>query len=77
MFRAKPAVADTEWKTLVAAIIRVNRTVLHRSAKTGLWNRTSEVAYYLANFSASAKRCGISSRNSATCQRAGSAPPAR
>ena len=62
MFRAIPAVADTEWNTLVAAIIRVYRTVLHRSAKTGLWNRTSEVAYYLANFSAPAKRCAAAIR---------------
>jgi predicted transposase YbfD/YdcC len=50
-------VAGTEWETLVTDIIRVNRTVLHRSSKTGLWSRTSEVAYYLANFSAPAKRC--------------------
>lgn len=56
MFRAKPAVDGTEWETLVTDIIRLNRTVLHRSAKTGLWSRTSEVAYYLANFSAPAKR---------------------
>ena len=40
VFRAKPAVAGTEWETLVTDIIRVNRTVLHRCAKTGLWSRT-------------------------------------
>jgi predicted transposase YbfD/YdcC len=62
VFRAKPAVAGTEWETLVTDIIRVNRTVLHRSAKTGLWSRTSEVAYYLANFSAPANRCGAAIR---------------
>lgn len=57
VFRAKPAVAGTEWETLVQTIVRVNRTVLHRSPKSGLWRRTSEVAHYLANFSAPAKRC--------------------
>ena len=64
VFRAKPAVAGTEWETLVTDIIRVNRTVLHRSSKTGLWNRTGEVAYYLANFSAPAKRCAAARRPS-------------
>ncbi len=63
VFRAKPAVAGTEWETLVTDIIRVNRTVLHRSSKTGLWSRTSEVAYYLANFSAPAKRCAEAIRD--------------
>jgi predicted transposase YbfD/YdcC len=48
---------------LVTDIIRVNRTVLHRSAKTGLWSRTSEVAHYLANFSAPAKRCAVAIRD--------------
>jgi predicted transposase YbfD/YdcC len=62
VFRAKPAVAGTEWETLVTDIIRVNRTVLHRSAKTGLWSRASEVAYYLANFSAPAKCCAAAIR---------------
>jgi predicted transposase YbfD/YdcC len=56
-------VAGTEWETLVTDIIRVNRTVLHRSSKTGLWNRTGEVAYYLANFSAPAKHCAAAIRD--------------
>ena len=34
--------------------MRVNRKVWHRSARTGLWTTTSGLAYYLANFSASA-----------------------
>jgi predicted transposase YbfD/YdcC len=53
----------TEWETVVTDIVRVNRAVLHRSAKTGLWSRTSEVAYYLANFSAPATRCAAAIRN--------------
>jgi hypothetical protein len=49
MFSARTGlVANTEWKPLIKAIVRVSRDVLHRSAKTGLWSSTSEVAYYLA-----------------------------
>ena len=55
VFQAKRAVAGTEWQTLIKDIVRVNRTVLHRSAKTGLWTSTHEEAYYLANFSAPAE----------------------
>jgi len=40
---------ETEWKPLVKQIIQVTRNVLQRSAKTGLWTSTSEVAYYLAS----------------------------
>jgi predicted transposase YbfD/YdcC len=54
VFGAKSVVGGTNWETLVTDIVRVNRTVLHRSAKTGLWSRTSEMAYHLANFSAPA-----------------------
>ncbi len=55
-FSATRAVADTEWKPLIKRIVRINRKVLQRSAKTGLWNSTSEIAYYLANFTVSAGR---------------------
>ena len=41
--------SETEWQPLVKQIIQVNRRVLQRSAKTGLWRSTSEVAYYLTN----------------------------
>jgi predicted transposase YbfD/YdcC len=39
----------SEWQPHVAAIIRVERTVYIRSTKTGLLNRTSETAFYVAN----------------------------
>lgn len=55
VFPAKTAVADTEWETLIEDIIRMNRKVLHRSAKTGLWTSTCDVAYYLANVAVPAK----------------------
>ena len=44
VFPAVAAVADTEWKPLIKCIVRVTRRVLHRSAKTGLWNETGEVS---------------------------------
>ena len=63
VFRATHAVANTEWKHLIKGIVRVTREVLHRSAKTGLWSSTSEVAYYLAGFNSSASHAGIAIRN--------------
>jgi predicted transposase YbfD/YdcC len=54
IFSAARVVANTEWKPLIKAIVRVTRNVLHRSAKTGLWTSTSEVAYYLAGSAVSA-----------------------
>lgn len=49
MFEATWDGGATEWQPLVKQIIQVNRNVLRRSAKTGLWSSTSEVAYYLTN----------------------------
>jgi predicted transposase YbfD/YdcC len=56
-------VANTEWKHLIKGIVRVTRDVLHRSAKTGLWSSTSEVAYYLAGSAVSASHSGAAIRN--------------
>jgi predicted transposase YbfD/YdcC len=39
----------SEWHPHVAAVIRVERIGYIRSTKTGLLNRTSETAFYLAN----------------------------
>jgi predicted transposase YbfD/YdcC len=55
VFSATRAVANTEWDYLIKGIVRVSRDVLHRSARTGLWSSTSEVAYYLAGFAGSAR----------------------
>ena len=63
VFRATRAVANTEWKPLIKNVVRVTRDVLHRSAKTGLWSSTSEVAYYLTNFAVSATRSGAAIRH--------------
>jgi predicted transposase YbfD/YdcC len=63
VFSATRAVVDTEWKALIKGIIRVTRDVLQRSAKTGLWSSTFEVAYYLASFDVSASHSNISIRS--------------
>jgi len=56
MFKPARVATDTEWKPLVKQIIQVNRDVLRRNAKTGLWSSTSEVAYYLANVRITARQ---------------------
>ena len=63
VFSATRAVANTEWNQLIKGIVRVSRVVLHRSAKSGLWSSTSEVAFYLAGFDASASQAAIAIRN--------------
>ena len=63
VFSATRAVADTEWKHLIKGVVRVTRDVLHRSARTGFWSTTSEVAYYLSGFDASASQAGSAIRN--------------
>ena len=54
VFNAATAFTDTEWSSLVSAVIRVERDVLTRSAKTGLWHRSTETALYLATTAISA-----------------------
>ncbi len=40
---------DTDWHPYVAVIIRVERDVYTRNAKTGLLRHSSETAFYVAN----------------------------
>ena len=44
-----PALDDGEWAPLVAAIVRVTRSTLIRSAATGLWKRREETAFYASS----------------------------
>jgi predicted transposase YbfD/YdcC len=53
---------DSEWQPHVAAIIRVERNVLSRISKTGLWERSSEFAYYVANAPLAATRAAEATR---------------
>lgn len=43
------ALDDGEWAPLVAAIVRVTRFTLIRSAATGLWKRREETAFYVSS----------------------------
>jgi predicted transposase YbfD/YdcC len=49
IFPAARAVAGTEWEPHIQTIIRVTRSTLVRSAKTGLWKERQEVAYYVTS----------------------------
>jgi predicted transposase YbfD/YdcC len=62
VFAAAHAVAGTEWKALIETIVRVNRKVWHRNAKTGLLSATSDLTYYLANHTAPANHAAAAIR---------------
>ena len=49
VFDPADTLADTEWHPHVAAIIRVERLVYTRNAKTGLLRHSSETAFYVSN----------------------------
>ena len=46
--------ASSDWQPHVAAIVRIERDVLTRSARTGLWSRSTHTATYIANTAISA-----------------------
>jgi predicted transposase YbfD/YdcC len=63
VFEAKPAVAETEWEPHVAAIIRVERTVLHFQPATGSWKPSSETSFYLSSRPLDAKTAATAVRD--------------
>ncbi len=48
--------ADTDWHPHVATVIRVERDVYTRNAKTGLLRHSAETAFYVSNRSVTAAR---------------------
>ena len=62
VFEAKPAVAETEWEPHVAAIIRVERTVLHFLPATGHWKPSCEISFYLSSRPIAAKTAAAAVR---------------
>ena len=48
--------ADTDWHPHIAAIIRVERDVYTRNAKTGLLRHSAEIAFYVSNTPVTAVR---------------------
>ena len=63
VFDAKSAVAKTEWKTLVAAVIQVERTVHVFQPATGLWKTSDETSFYLSNRPLEAKLAAAAIRS--------------
>ena len=55
VFWVGQALKGSDWHGLIASVIRVQRDRLERSAKTGLWKASSEVAYYVADFKPTAQ----------------------
>ena len=56
VFEAAGKLADTDWHSHIAAIIRVQRSVFTRSAATGLLQHATETAFYVANAPITAAR---------------------
>src|SRR5450759_5120080 len=56
VFDPLDAFANSDWKPHVAAVVRVERDVLTRTAKTGLWERSNHTAYYISNTKITAER---------------------
>lgn len=63
VFEATQAVAGTQWEPHVAAIIRVERTVLHFLPATGRWKPSCEVSFYLSSRPITAKTAATVVRN--------------
>ena len=62
VFRPGKALAGSEWNDHIAAVIRVQRDTLNRSAATGLWKDTHETAYYVCDIVPSAKEAASAIR---------------
>jgi predicted transposase YbfD/YdcC len=62
VFTPGDSLTDTEWTDHVQTIIRVTRDVLHRSAATGLWHETTEIALFVANITLPAAVCAKAAR---------------
>jgi predicted transposase YbfD/YdcC len=63
VFDPRGVLADTEWSDYVGAIIRVSRTTHRRMAATGMWQTTSEIAYFVCAFLLPAALCAQAIRN--------------
>jgi predicted transposase YbfD/YdcC len=62
VFDAKLAVDGTEWEPHVAAIIRIERTVLHFLPATGRWQPSREISFYLSSRPITAKTAAAAVR---------------
>jgi hypothetical protein len=63
VFDAKKAVAKTQWRPHVAALIRVERSVSAYQPATGLWKPSSETSFYLSSHKLDAQTAAQAIRN--------------
>jgi hypothetical protein len=63
VYRPGSALDETEWASLVAAIVRVERQTLIRSAATGQWTTRQETAFYASSVMLPAKTFASAIRN--------------
>ncbi len=56
VFDPGDAIADPDWRACIAAIISVERHVMTRNAKTGLWAHATHATCYLSNTPITAAR---------------------
>lgn len=49
VFTPGTALAGTEWESLIAAVVRVERRTLIRSAATGRWTTRQETSFYASS----------------------------
>jgi predicted transposase YbfD/YdcC len=62
VFDPADKLADTDWHAHVAAVIRVERNVFTRDARTGLLRYATETAFYVANTPLTAARAAAAVR---------------
>jgi len=62
VFDPADTLADTDWHRHIAAVIRVERDVFTRDAKTGLLRHASEIAFYGSNTPITAARAATAIR---------------
>jgi len=62
VFDPANAITDPDWHACISSIIRVERQVHTRNAKTGLWDLATHTACYLANTPMTASRAADSIR---------------
>ncbi len=63
MFKPAGLLDETDWKSHVKTVIRVERVVDTRNSKTGLLSHAAEVAFYVSNGELTAKSAATAIRD--------------
>lgn len=62
VFDARPIITRPVWRSYVATIIRIERTVLAFQPATGLWKSSRETSHYLSNRPIDAEHAALAVR---------------